>query len=61
MSVSRAPGSSTLMPTESPAALAASSMPRSVAAAPNRAVSEVSTVTQLTGPPASVRANRLGR
>lgn len=53
--------SSTLMPTENPAVLAASSMPRSVAAAPYRAVSEVRTVTERTGPPASAWASRLGR
>lgn len=53
--------SSTLMPTENPAVLAASSMPRRVAAAPYRAVSEVRTVTERTGPPASAWASRLGR
>nr|WP_197717315.1 hypothetical protein [Glycomyces terrestris] len=54
-------GSSTETSTVNPAALAASSMPRSVSAVPYREVSKVKTVTDRTAPPARVRAERLGR
>ena len=53
--------STTRMPTANPAALAASSIPWISEAWPNSVVLGVSTVTDPIGPPASVRAARLGR